>query len=291
MKMVKKVLMGLAVAAIALALTGCGKQLGDSSVKISGSTGKASIDHTNETDSTQRAMKIYLTKHKSTNCAFVIENQTSSSYDGQLGYVFNMDTNSDGTYNFIAVGFRNNKGTTDTYVSYFLNIKEDDFSKTNFGVDGDVNDDYEIYGSSRSATKTLSAFTPPNVKVKGVPSEVEIAALPVTLTDFSINSAQQLIGAIDIKANTDGSYTVGFFNEAQLKIEKTESTGKINKITIKEGQTAKKTVSISNTITGYTKETEAKLGVYAAIYKAGNLTGSWFASDLEGNPIPAEFED
>ena len=285
MKMVKKVMLGLAVAAVALALTGCGKELGDPEVKISGAAGKASIEHTNDTGSTQRKMKIYLTNHYSTNCAFVIENQTASSYDGQLGYVFNLDTNEDGSYNFITVGFRNNRGSTDTYVSAFFNIKEAEFSNSNFGVE-------EVYGTSSSKTKNLSQFDIATVKGNGVASEVEIAVLPTVLSGFSINNDHQLIGAINITAEEDGSYTIDFYNEAQLDITK-NNNDKITGITIKETPgDAKKTIPVAKTYTGYTAKTQAKLGVYAAIYKdGGNLTGSWFASDLKGNPIPAEFEN
>lgn len=282
MKMVKKVMLGLAVAAVALALTGCGKELGDPEVKISGSAGKASIEHTNDTGSTQRKMKIYLTKHESTKCAFVIENQTESSYDGQLGYVFNLDTNKDGTYNFITVGFRydgrSGKKYVDTYVSAFFNIKEESFSSTNFGVE-------KVY-------KNTDAFSIATVKGNGTPTEAEIAVLPTKLSDFSINADHQLIGAIDIKAETTGGYTIKYYNEAQLDITK-NNNDKITGIKIKEAPgTAKQTIPVANTYTGYTEVTEAKLGVYAAIYEnGGTLTGSWFASDLEGNPIPAEFED
>ena len=284
MKMVKKILLGLAVAAIALALTGCGKQLGDPNVKINGSTGKASIDHTNETDSTQRAMKIYLTKHLSTNCAFVIENQTTGSYDGQLGYAFNLDKNTDCTYNFITVGFRNNKGTTDTYVSAFFNIKESSFSTDNFGVE-------EIYGTSSNKTKTIDQFDITTVKGNGVPSEVEISELPTILSGFSINSDKQLIG--DITAEDNGSYTIKFYNESQLDITKNNSGNKITGIKIKTSNPGdpKKIITVDKKYTGYSAATQAQLGVYAGIYRNATLTGAWFASDLEGNPIPAEFEN
>ena len=285
MKTIKKILLGTAALAL-LTFVSCGKQLGDPSVEIKGSTGKASIEHTNETDGTQRAMKIYNTKHYDTNCAFVIENQESTSYDGQLGYTFCLDKNSDGSYNFATVGFRYDgragKKYVDTYISFFYNIKEDEFSSNNFGV-------VDVYGSG-SGKKDPSTFKVATVKGNGTATEYEVAVLPTKLTDCGINSDKQVIGAISITADANGGYAVAYFNESKLDITK-DANKKITKILIKNGAAADKTINVPATVTGLTKRTQTQLGVYAGIYANSTLTGSWWASDLEGNPIPAEFEN
>ncbi len=286
MKTIKKILLGTAALAL-LTFVSCGQQLGDPSVEIKGSTGKASIEHTNETDGTQRAMKVYNTKHFDTNCAFVIENQESTSYDGQLGYAFCLDQNADNSYNFATVGFRYDgragKKCVDTYISFFYNIKADEFSTDNFGVQ-------EVYGTSGSRTKAPSDFNVATVKGNGVPSEYEVAVLPTVLDGFSINNAKQLIGAISITADDNGGYSVKYFKESKLT-KTTDNNGKITKIVITDGAAADKTINVPATVTGLTKKTQTKLGVYAGIYANKTLTGSWWASDLSGNPIPAEFED
>ena len=281
MKTIKKILLGTAALAL-FTFASCGKQLGDPSVEIKGSTGKASIDHTNETDGTQRAMKIYNTKHFDTNCAFVIENQTATSYDGQLGYAFCLDKNADGTYNFATVGFRNKRGTTDTYISFFYNIKEDEFSTDNFGV-------VDVYGNG-SGKKAPSTFNVATVKGNKIATEYEVAVLPTVLDGFAINSNKQVIGAISIKADANGGYSVEYFKESKLT-KTTDKNGKITKIVITDGAAADKTINVPATVTGLTKKTQTQLGVYAGIYANSTLTGSWWASDLEGNPIPAEFEN
>ena len=149
-----------------------------------------------------------------------------------------------------------------------------------------------IYGTSSNKTKTIDEFNITNVKGHGVPSEVEISVLPTVLSGFSINSDKQLIGAVDIKAEDDGSYTIKFYDESQLDITKNNSGNKITGIKIKQNPgTEKKSITVGNTYTGYSAATQAQLGVYAGIYRNATLTGAWFASDLEGNPIPAEFEN
>lgn len=285
MKTIKKILLGTAALAL-FTFASCGKQLGDPSVEIKGSTGKASIEHTNETDGTQRAMKIYNTKHYDTNCAFVIENQESTSYDGQLGYTFCLDKNSDGSYNFATVGFRYDgragKKYVDTYISFFYNIKEDEFSTDNFGV-------VDVYGSG-SGKKAPSTFNVATVKGNGTATEYEVAVLPTVLDGFAINSDKQVIGAISITADDNGGYSVKYFKESKLT-KTTDKNGKITRIVITDGAAADKTINVPATVTGLTKKTQTQLGVYAGIYTNSTLTGSWWASDLEGNPIPAEFEN
>ena len=49
--------------------------------------------------------------------------------------------------------------------------------------------------------------------------------------------------------------------------------------------------TIPASVTGYTKKTQAGLGVYANVYGNQSLKGSWRLSGIKGEAEVAEFED
>ncbi len=292
MKMVKKVMLGITAAAVALALVSCtGITAGGApdSVNgeiIKGTTTKAYLGekdgdgYTNEdVNNTAREMQLFATKHYGAFAALTLENETATSKNGQLGYVFNFTTNEDKTVNFVTIGFRNNQGKSDSYVSQFYNIKKTEFSKTNFGVDDSVNANAVII--KPTAAKALTAEAVAAIKGNGVPTEIQIEDFFDLGTWANISDGTATIG-IKVTAEDDGSYSVEYFDNGSID----------EKFKLKKDATAKTTKKVSAAIAGNGKKTQTQLGCYAAIYAKQTLKGFWRFSSIVGEDIPEEgFED
>ena len=301
MKMVKKILLGLAATAAVIAFVGCGTTVGNDKEEeggkkiINGSTQKAYLGekdgegYENTSDSTNREMKLFATKHYDSFVALTLTDETKTSVNGQLGYVFNYTENKDdaGTVNFITIGYRNNAGTIDTYISQYYNISTAEFDKPNFGASKDVNNrvkgtDFFVYKASDVTAETLAA-----IKASGKPTEIEIVILGETIGDLTFenlkNDAGELTIGVDVIANDGtetgkpaGSYTVNYYKGLTDKYKKASTS------------TLVKTAFVSNVITGYTKKTETKIGAYVAVYKNSTLNGFWRFSEITGEDIPLE---
>lgn len=277
MKMVKKVLLGLAAGALVLGLAGC-KGItvgGDDSVDgevINGTTAKAYVGdkdgegYTNETGDYVREMQLFSTKHYGAFAALTLtdENKNSNDGNGQLGYVFNYTENDDETVNFITIGYRWYNKQLQTYVSQYYNVKKSDFKNDNFGApkkstikekDSTKTTAYEIIVEDFN-TLTTSKFG--------------------TLSD----DGSATIG-VEVIAEEDGSYTVNYYGSEKLDNYK-----------LKKDQEADKTVTIDKKVTGYTKKTQTKIGCYVNVYSGKTLNGFWRFSSIKGEDLPVEgFED
>lgn len=294
MKMVKKIMLGITAAAVALALVSCNGITagGDDSVKgdiIKGTTTKAYLGekdgdgYTNQNEGTVREMQLFATKHYGAFAALTLENETATSKNGQLGYVFNYTENKDGTVNFVTIGFRNNAGKSDSYISQFYNIKKTEFSKTNFGVNTDVNANAVVLPAS--AAKALTAEAVTAIKGSGVPTELQITVGDDGIFNLgswaNISDGTATIG-VKVTAEDDGSYTVEYFDKDSID----------DNFKLKNDAVAKGTEIVSAAIAGNGKKTQTRLGCYAAIYAGKTLKGFWRFSSIVGEDIPVEgFED
>ena len=276
MKMVKKILLGLTVAAV-IGFTGCqqptvgGAEDSISGDVINGRTEKAYVGTkaedgytNNSSTSVVREMKHFATKHYGAFVELSIEGESASATNGngQLGLVFNYTENSNETVNFTVVGFRQAAGALQTYISQFYNIDKAKFNNQNFGC---------------SATKTAydSATT--------TPYEIVIEAFPTTLSSSTfgtVTNGEASVG-VWVMANENGSYTVAYYNKDKLENHK-----------LKADQIADKTVLIDNTITGYGAKKQTKIGCYTNVYAGRTLKGSWRFSSILGEDLPDDgFED
>ena len=276
MKMVKKLLLGLAATAAIVALVSCeGVNVGGAdSIEgniINGTTTRAYVGKkaddgiTNDASGTIREMKLFATKHKGAFAALTLTGEESGkASNGQLGYVFNYTENEDGTVNFITIGFRygSQDGTNkkfNTYVSQFYNIDPTQFSKNNFGCD---------------ATKAKYDAT---VKT---PYEIEVATLPTDLNFVTFGTEDPTVG-VEVIAEDNGSYTINYY-----------AASKLNKYKLIKNSVVDKTITVSSDVTGRTTLKETKLGCYAAVYPGKTLKGSWRFSSIKGEDLPVEgFED
>ena len=299
MKMVRKILLGLVATAAVISFVGCqGTTVGedeDGAPKIiNGSTAKAYVGakdgegYTNENESTNREMKLFTTKHYGSFAALTLTGETKSSYNGQLGYVFNYTKNKDKTVNFITVGYRNNHGIIDTYISQFYNISESEFDKPNFGVSEDVNDreagkDFFIYTNVNTITTEKLA----EIKATGKPTEIYITPLNTQIGSLTFDNLKNGNGdltiGVEVVSNDGktagkpaGSYTVNYYTDLTNDYKKVEAATVVD------------TAFVPATVTGYTKAEQTEIGCYVAVYGKKTLNGFWRFSEISGEDIPLE---
>ena len=138
MKMVKKVLMGLALAAAVLALAGCVPQADDTEKAITkNSMTKYTVDYKNENSADKyRAYKPTATVHAGALVKVTFEN--SDNAQNKMGVIFNLKetkekkvvTNRE--FYIIGLGPSPKKGAANFYVSKFTNVT--DIKADNFGT-------------------------------------------------------------------------------------------------------------------------------------------------------------
>ena len=278
MKLTKKFLL-VALAAFAFVFASC-EQLnptlgGDpdaedsvSGTIINGLTSKAYVGkkdgdgYKNEGTSTVREMQLFATKHYGAFAALTLTGEESGkASNGQLGYVFNLTENKDGTVNFITIGYRygsedGSKTFFNTYVSQFYNIDTAKFSEPNFGC---------------SAEKT--AFD----ETVTTPYEIVVKPLNTKLEFVDFGTDDPTVG-VEVVAEDDGSYTINYY-----------AASKLDKFKLKKNQTADLSVPVPATVTGRTEKKQTKMGCYAAVYKNKTLNGFWRFSSIVGEGEVEEF--
>lgn len=272
---------------------------------IQGSANNATVDRTNDGTGNFRTIVPLKTKHWGSRAVITQTDIETAKAHGIMGYAFNMiyhkandpkeggGTYSQNTADFTLVSVTY-AGAPIYYISAYRNIT--DFQGTNFGVasskvfkasnDSDGSQfrncteacEYEIValpGYSGSATEVHSPRTG-NLPANACKWDSENKTLKV---------------AINVTAQDDGSYTVDFYNPADVLKED-------GKTWISSSKVRTKTVGVSKTIpkavTGYSQKslsTQALLGVYANIYPNQNLKGTWRLSAIKGEAEVEEFED
>lgn len=278
MKMTKKILLGGAVLlAATMMFTGCPKLLGnddifdytDATYESANGTAKVNYDNT-EGDSMKRGIRFLKTKRTGVTAIVTIENQTNTSFDGMLGIAFGAVDN-DNSWDFCVTGTQCLIGKGNAYISSFHNIDEDNFDSSNFGA----------WDDSKNQAITKSAYD----KNTTTSYEIEISSYSSSNPQY-VKSVTQSDGtysiAVKILPNDakDGGYKVSYY-----KAEDIDENGKV-----KEGASSIFSKDVENTETGLDKS-EQKLGFYANIYKGKTLKGSIKLLDVNGNPIPIEWED
>ena len=277
MKMTKKFLLGGAVLlAATMMFTGCPKLLGNDIFDYTDATyesanGTASVNYDNtEGDSIKRGIKFLKTKRTGVTAIVTIENQTNESLDGMLGIAFGALEN-DNVWDFCVTGTQCLTGKGNAYISSFHNIDEDNSDSSNFGA-WDADNGKAITKTSYDKSVTTSY-------------EIEISSYSSSNPQY-VKSVTQSEGtysiAIKILPNEeeDGGYKVSYY-----KTDDIDENGKV-----KDGASPIFSKNVENTATGL-DNSKQKLGFYANIYKGKSLKGSIKLLDVQGNPIPIEWED
>ena len=125
------------------------------------------------------------------------------------------------------------------------------------GFSGDV---YDADGNSKRIENNESEI------VKGSGSASWKAVSGFSLTDSSF------VAQIRVVANSDGSYAVGLYKNA-------------------EASSALGTGTIPASTTKFTAKTQKDIGRYITVYAGQTTTGKIEYSDISGNPIPADYAE
>lgn len=263
MKMTKKLFFAAIAVAAVIGFASCQKEIGEIDWKggvVGSGDGNTTftVKQTNEADGTIRGMKqIGILNRAQGTCVLRQFDQTKTSCDGMVGFACCFTKNKDatkannGTYNFLVVGVRNNKGTTETYASFFYNIAEDKLSTENFGVGKNQKQSYS------------AALTEPY--------EVEIEHFPKTLSGITFDKDGTLTVAVKLVEANDGSVTITWLKDVEENHQAATITG----------GTVLYTVEAKATKTGRdSTSAKGKICAYANIYSGKSLNAKWDIYDV-----------
>lgn len=222
-----------------------------------------------------RGFKTTKTNHYSSNALITIENPalsdttkyrdgTSITSNAGLGFVFGEYDSSENVteesgsksvkvYTFGIASVRYNVSTKKVqwYVSWVKKTPE-----TVFG-----------YNNSADFTDKLGTDkTPYGEETQIIPTD----GTSWKNTDVKLTDDGNLVVKVAVTANNDGSYKVELQNA--------------------DGSTTYDTATISAETTGFTKKTQQRIGRYLTVYYKQSVKGSIAYSDIQGNPIPADYE-
>lgn len=257
MKLSTKILMGgMALLMASTMFIGC-PEVVDENEMISFSGSKATINYFNDNSGGfSRGFKTFKTKHEGALCKITFEDAKTvgtKNGNGVMGFCFDMTKNDDGSYNFGAAGTRVNKaGELEGYVSYFKKVNPDTLSSGQSFL-------------NMEGKKCEDSIWPTDGSLSNLKSGI-------------MGSDGNAVCVINVVANDDGSYKVSFYDSSVIATDGS----------LKDGSTALKEVTVSNSITGLTKKRQADLAVYANVYANCTLKGSWDFTDIYGNAIPVE---
>lgn len=273
---------------------------------ILGYASNATVNKQNETSSNLRNLPILKTKHYGSRAKIIQENISETTSHGQMGYAFNViyhkatDKKPNGddygvnTADFTVVATTYAGGAV-CYISAFRNITN--FQGTNFGVPANTNSSTHVFDSSNDPDGSRfraceEACEYEIVKFPAVKSgeDAIVGKRTANLTKFKYDSeAKTFTTAINVTAETDGSYKVYFYDPARVLKDNGSwiSSFKLNQLTDADYVF----YTIPAGVTGYNKKTQANLGIYANVYPNQTLKGSWRLSGIKGEAEVEEFED
>ena len=272
MKMVKKILLGLAAGAAVLSLVSCGLKDDDPEGAITGSGSSYKVNYTNPSTTAQDYYRAYNTtslKHSGA-LVKVTFDDPSACKSSKMGLIFDLkdsvnENAAKGARDFFIIGI----GTNELYVSKFENIV--DIQAKNFG-----------------ATTSADATA-------GKAKETEYIKL--TGSNFNLSSATNDDGSISLyvycKANKDGEYKFALLageptdSSEKMKIDDIDIDNLPNGVTklslpaVVSGSGCTKSNNvgtIANAVAAVDDDSQIvqnKLAVYAMIDASSTLTGSW----------------
>jgi hypothetical protein len=299
MKMVKKILLGMALTAAVISFVSCGVKQDEEKAFNGENIEMTHNGKSSDKGTYYRSFASTKTKHYSANAKISIENADSlTTFDENvkveskagLGFVFgleevakdsnvvkyvydedfNAETKSDGSkktekvkfYDFGVASVRWNAKTNKAqwYVSWCKNVPDSVFNYNPNGAFADT----ALEKMPENAEATIPVAHEDEI-VKGTSGAwKDIAALELA-EDGSFNAM------IQTKANEDGSYTV-------------------NLCKIDDPDTVIDTTTIAAAKTGLTEKTQKLIGRYLTVYWKQTVKGKIEYEDISGNVIPADYD-
>lgn len=270
MKKLSKVLFGSAIlAALVFGFAGCTEDDDDTEGAISGSGKNYSINYENKNSDIYRCYNTSGTKHLGTIGKITFNNQTSSSHDGAMGYIWDLRQSKSvdgaavkdsGYQNFFVVGFRNNSKPS-FYISKFFNVT--DLQADNFGSSTTVKEHTEGIAKTSPCEIEVSAWT----ELSNFPVDTSTSTLTFWVDIYPVyDSSKYGVNITEHSSCTAGSYVVDIYS--------TDPTVK------NFSGTPVKSVEIGTDVTGYkAKPSQGTAAVYANVQPGKTLNGSWTISD------------
>lgn len=289
MKLSKKVLAAFAsMAAVAMVGTfvSCTEEDDDTEGAITGSGKNYSINYTNDKADIYRCWNTTTFRHEGELVKITFNDQTSSTHNGAMGFVWDLGKSSDtinnstvtlgatdaNAKNFMIVGFRNQSSGLQYYVSKFFNVT--DLQADNFG-----------------ATTANKVTTHDAGIAKSVPCEIDVtngwkSAGISTITDGAITAWVDIYAPVKDKKYGLPYATTAYAEETTgeyiVDIYDTDPTA-----TDFDGRKPVASTTVSAEITGYNAEPAQKtLAVYANVQPSKTLSGSWnLAKDYAADEV------
>lgn len=265
MKMVKKILLGLAATAAVVTLVSCAEK-NDENNMLDVKGDSCSIDYTNETNGYSRGFETLKTKHVDGICKITL-NKTSASA-GVMGYIFNFTENADKTDNFSIAGARIKDNALQVYVSDYKNVGGEYLSKGSDFCDA-AGIQVGESGCEATCTEYINGKGDDTMwkSIKsGIGDEVSVWVELVANDNTSVG-----------RQGTKNTYTVNFYLDDPERTLNGDSIAYSAAVTAKASATG---IELNNPLEENVEHFSAikgqsKFGFYANAYAKKTLKGTW----------------
>ncbi len=276
MKLTKKLLAAFSAAAMlatAAVFTSCTEDDDDTENAISGSGKNYSINYTNSNSEIYRCWNTTSFKHEGELVKVVFNNQTSTSKDGNLGFVWDLCQSKDaanpnsatlghtdkGYQNFFVVGAQNNEGTFRYYVSKYFNVT--DLQANNFGASTYVTTHDAGIAETAPVEIECKAWTNLDTYANLADSD---GSVTLWFDIYPIYTGSTYGANYETNSSADaGTYIVDVYDA-----DPTDDSASANLLS---------TTTIAPNITGYSAEpSQNTLAVYANVQPSKTLNGTWY---------------
>ena len=287
MKMVKKILLGLAAGALVLGFAGCKAPEAGNADMITVKGSKGSISYTNESDTqVTRGFKPLKTKHLDAICHIQMTKKdligAGQVANGAMGYVFNLvEDDKAGTKSFSVAGIRYNqsKGLS-AYVETFKDVPNDELETTALTADA-VATGLGTYDDSPFG-KIIANKSTVESKLKNGVLDVWIEVVANGKAKKTVNGEETWITP-NGRDGTPGTYTVYFFledpkrekNDSPNNYELTYNGSNTRPADIGHAVVAADDVFMAYDSTKGLTSMQSYMGCYANVYKKQTLEGTW----------------
>ena len=258
MKLGKK-LMVVAMAVVTLSMVGCNWNKDEHHMIDFDAPGNhAEVNFTNDTDAEYiRGWATFNTAHKKDSVLITIKNQSQTSKDGNMGFIFGQTKNEDNSYNFYVATVQWDTDKLRSYVSYYENVD------SNY-LEGAYQNFVTIDGKEAKET--------PILKGDGDNTWYEFTN---NNEQFTVDKEGNVKVYIDLVFEESNGYRIDFY--------------KVNENNKKDDQAVKSTVCMTHGLTNKgSKESpkyeilDAHTGAYAMVLQGKTLTGTWdFDNDAQ----------
>lgn len=237
----------------AFMFTGCPDNLGSGDISVTEGGAKAYINVTNDSGEYRRTVEqMSIVPKKVVTSTITFENQTSTSYDGVMGLIFDYHTKEDAdldtVYDFGVVSLKAEKGKMYVYISYYNNVGADFLS-------GDKKNFCDKNGNVIGEEGCLATET------QIIPTNDTWKSLDDKYYEFDAEKGT-VVSAVNVAVQEDGSFLVKIAKDVASLNNGTKDTDYVE-------------YEVPATNTSIDSETATKFAYYANVYTGKTLKGTW----------------